>query len=76
MLFPNAARTSFCTRYVSSLLQRDDVIPPTEPRPYLAWIRLNSAAAWPIASSHDTSRHGSRIDARIIGLVTRSLCVA
>ena len=38
--------------------------------------RRNSDAAWAIASSHDTSRHGSVIFARIIGLVMRSLCVA
>jgi hypothetical protein len=45
LLLPNAARTSFCTRYVSSLVQRDDVMPPIESLPYVAWRRLNSAAA-------------------------------
>jgi hypothetical protein len=28
LLLPNAARTSFCTRYVSSLVQREEVMPP------------------------------------------------
>ena len=36
-------------------------MPPIEPRPYVAWIRLNSEATRPIASSHETSRHGSVI---------------
>src|SRR5215813_12570184 len=67
LLLPNAARTSFWTRNVSSFVQRDDVMPPIAPRPYFAWIRLNSDAVWAIASSHVTSRHGSDVDARIIG---------
>ena len=28
-------------------------MPPIESRPYFAWMRLNSDAAWPIASSQD-----------------------
>ena len=36
LLLPNPARISFCTRYVSSLVQRDEVMPPTAPRPYCA----------------------------------------
>ena len=58
MLLPNAARTSFCTRKVSSLVHREDVIAPTAPRPCFSWMRLNSAAAYSIASCHETSRHG------------------
>ena len=76
LLLPNAARTSFCTRNVSSLVQRDEVMPPIESRPYFAWMRRNSLAAWPIASSQLTCCHGSSIDARIIGVVMRSGCVA
>ena len=51
-------------------------MPPIESRPYFAWMRLNSLAAWPIASSQVTWRHGSSIDLRIIGVVMRSGCVA
>jgi hypothetical protein len=58
------------------LVQRDEVMPPTESLPYFAWIRLNSEAARSIASSQETSRHGSVIFSRIIGLVMRSLWVA
>ena len=76
LLLPNAPRISFCTRNVSSLVQRDEVMPPTLSRPYCAWMRLNSPAAWAMASSHVTSRHGSVIAARIIGLVLRSLWLA
>ena len=67
---------SFCTRKVSSLVQREEVMPPMASRPYWAWMRLNSRAAWPIASSQVTSCQGSVMRARIIGLVLRSLCVA
>ena len=59
--------------FVGAARRRDGA---EDSRPYLAWMRRNSVAAWPIASSHDTSRHGSVIFARIIGLVMRSLCVA
>ena len=76
LLLPNAPRTSFCTRKVSSLVQRDDEIPPIASEPNSALMRLNSAAAWATASSQLTSRQGSVIAARIIGLVLRSLCVA
>ena len=55
---------------------REDVMPPMDSRPYCAWMRLNSLAAWPMASSQLTSRHGSVNLARIMGLVMRSLCVA
>jgi hypothetical protein len=41
LLLPNAARIIFCTRKVSSLVQREEVMPPMESRPYLAWMRLN-----------------------------------
>ena len=50
LLLPNAARTSFWTRYVSSFEHRDEVIPPTAPRPYVAWMRWSSDAAYAIAS--------------------------
>ena len=33
LLLPNPARTSFWTRNVSSLVQRDEVMTPTAPRP-------------------------------------------
>ena len=72
LLFPKVVRTSFCTRKVSSSVQREEVMPPIQPRPYVAWIRLNSEATRPIASCHETSRHGSVIVSRIIGLRMRS----
>ncbi len=34
LLLPNAVRTSLATRNVSSFVQRDDEIPPIDPRPY------------------------------------------
>ncbi len=57
-------------------MQRLDVMPPIESLPYFACSRRNSLAAWSIASSQLTSRHGSVIFARIIGFVMRSWCVA
>ena len=42
LLVPKAARTSFWTRKVSSFVQREEVMPPIESLPYLAWMRLNS----------------------------------
>ncbi len=36
LLLPSTARTSFCVTYTSSLVQRDEVIPPAESLPYLA----------------------------------------
>jgi len=45
LLVPKAARTSFCTRKVSSLVQREEVMPPIESRPYFAWMRRSSLAA-------------------------------
>src|SRR5271167_3719089 len=76
LLLPKPARTSFCTRYVSSLVQREEVMPPIESRPYFAWMRFSSLAAYPIASSQETSRHESEILLRIMGFTIRSECVA
>ncbi len=45
LFVPSAARTSFCTRNDSSLVQREEVMPPTDSRPYCAWMRRNSDAA-------------------------------
>ena len=75
LLLPNAVRTSLATRNVSSLVQRDDEMPPIEPRPYSPWMRLNSPAARSSASCQVHSRHGSVIFSRIIGVVMRSRCV-
>lgn len=36
LLFPNAARTIFCTTNTSSLVQRDELIAPIESKPCLA----------------------------------------
>ena len=76
LLLPNAARTIFWTTYTSSLVHRDEVIAPIEPVPCAAWISRSRLAVWVIASSHDTSRHSSVIDSRIIGSVMRSGCEA
>ncbi len=45
LLVPKAARISFCTRKVSSLVQREEVMPPIELAPYFAWMRRISLAA-------------------------------
>ena len=63
-------------RKTSSFVQREDVMAPTESRPCTLWMRLNSDAAWPIASSQETSRQGSVIFSRIMGFVMRSPWVA
>src|SRR5260221_10853188 len=73
LLLPKPARISFCTTNTSSLVQRDEVMPPTASRPYFPRIPLNFAAAKLKASSHDASRQGSLILSRIIGLRIRSL---
>jgi hypothetical protein len=36
LLLPNAARTSFWTRKVSSFVHLEEVMPPMESRPYFA----------------------------------------
>jgi len=51
---PNAARIIFCITKVSSLVQRDEVMPPMEPLPYFCWMRRNSDAVWAIACSQVT----------------------
>jgi hypothetical protein len=76
LLLPKAARTSFCTRKVSSLVQREEVMPPTASGPYWPWMRLISDAAWAIASGQPTSRQGWSILARIMGLRMRSRWLA
>ena len=55
---------------------RDDTRPPIESLPCLAWMRRNAPAACTRASSQPTSRHGSVIFSRTMGVVMRSLCVA
>ena len=76
LLVPNAARTIFCTTYTSSLVQRDEVMPPTLSTPYSSWIARMRAAAKPIASSQLASRQGWSIDSRRRGVSTRSVWVA
>ena len=76
LLLPKPARISFWTRKVSSLVQREEVMPPTAFRPYFAWMRLNSLAVWLIASSQLTSRHGSLMRSADHRLRMRSWWVA
>ncbi len=76
LLLPNAARIIFWTTYTSSLVQRDEVMPPMECTPCSAWISSSRAAVYEIASSHETARHGSVIFSRIIGSSWRSRCEA
>ncbi len=76
LLLPNAVRTIFCTTNTSSLVQRDDVMPPMDVRPWRAWMSLKRVAAKAMASSQDTSRQGSAMDSRTNGLSTRSWWVA
>ena len=54
MLLPKAARTSFWTRKVSSLVQRLEVMPPSALRPYLAEMRESSLAVWAMERGIDT----------------------
>ena len=72
LLLPNAARIIFCTTKTSSFVQREEVIPPMDLTPCSAWIAVSRDAAYPIASPHDTVRHGSVIDSRTIGESWRS----
>ena len=58
LLLPNAARTIFWTTYTSSLVHRDEEMPPIDAGAVLApGSRVNRRATKPIASSHSTSRH-------------------
>ena len=75
LLLPNTARASFCTRKISSLVQRELETAPMDFWPYWFWMRRNSPAAWRNASSQDTSRQGSSIEFRISGVRTRSGCM-
>ncbi len=72
LLLPNAARTIFWTTQTSSLVQRDEVMPPIDLRPYLAWIAFSRLAPVSMASCQPTSRHGSSVESRTIGVVMRS----
>ena len=76
LLLPNAARIIFWTTYTSSLVQRDDVMPPIAPTPWSRWIARKRSAAYAIASSQGTTRHSSSIDSRTMGSSWRSRCVA
>ena len=44
LLLPNAVRIIFCTTNTSSLVQRDDVMPPMEYWPWRAWMSFSFAA--------------------------------
>ena len=76
LLLRNAARTIFCTTKTSSLVQREEVMPPMLSTPCAAWISRSRRAAKSMASSQETSRHGSVMASRIIGDTTRSGWVA
>lgn len=76
LLLPNAARTIFWTTYTSSLVHRDEEIAPIEPDPCRRWMSRIRRATVPMASSHSTSRQGSVILSRTMGLNTRSGWVA
>jgi hypothetical protein len=76
LLVPKPARTSFWTRKVSSLAQRLEVIPPSARAPYCALIAWSLPAVNASASSQLTSRQGSSMASRIIGLVMRSAWLA
>lgn len=76
LLLPNAARTIFWTTYTSSFVHREEVIAPTAPVPYVSCSARIRRATVAMASSHSTSRHGSVIFSRTMGLRTRSGCVA
>ena len=54
-------------------LMRLEVMTPIDLRPCRSWIPRSRAAAKPSASSQLTSRHGSAMVSRIIGIRIRSL---
>jgi hypothetical protein len=64
------------TAKTSSLVHRDDVMPPTARSPYCCWMARNRVAANWMASSHDTTRQSSVMFSRTIGSSTRSSWVA
>ena len=72
LLLPKAARTIFWTTYTSSLVQREEVMAPMEPRPCSAWISRNRRAVKEMASSQETGRNSSAMESRTIGSSTRS----
>jgi len=73
LLLPEAARSNFWTRYVSSLLQREEVIPPIESRPYFAEsASLTGGMADGVPATTLRAR-GRLIFARIMGLQMRSV---
>ena len=72
LLLPNAMRIIFWTANTSSLVVRDEVMPPMAPRPCLAWISRRRRAVYWMASSHETTCHSSSMDSRIIGSSWRS----
>ncbi len=76
LLLPNAARTIFWTTYTSSLVQREDEMPPMEPTPYFSRSPRKPSAIRAIASSHDTTCHSSSMESRTIGFIWRSSCEA
>ena len=66
-LFAEARRLNL-TLHVAHI----EVMTPIAPVPWAAWMRLNSEATRPIASSQDTSRQGSVVFSRTIGFRMRS----
>ena len=74
LLLPKAARTIFWTTYTSSLVHREEEIPPMEPTPCCSWMPRNPEATRSTASSQDTTRHSSSMESRTIGSICRSLC--
>jgi hypothetical protein len=58
------------------LVHREEVMPPIEPVPCRAWMSRIFVATVVMASSQETSRHGSVIRSRTIGPITRSGWVA
>jgi len=47
------------------LVQREEVMPPMESRPYLAWMRFSSLAAWAMAAHADLVDAGGH---RVVGV--------
>ena len=73
LLVPKAARIIFWTTKTSSLVQREEVIPPTLSTPWRDWMSRMRSAAKPIASSQLASRQGSSMEPRTSGVSTRSV---
>ncbi len=70
LFVPSADRNSFCRRYAASLVERDDVMTPSESGPCSVAMLRSRAATQAMATSHPIDSHPSPL--RRSGVVSRS----